>query len=301
MIHQYKFKYLLGLLWLLNWGCQENQVSKPVVFASIVPHAMVINQLVDNSIMVEAMVLPGQSPTIYEPTPQQMIRLSRADIYFRTGVPFENSFIDKLIDIAPKATIVDLRHNIKLRAIDDDHHDHDCGHTEELLNDDPHIWLNPILLKKQAATIAEELITFYPHLSESISGKLKELIADLDSLDSQIKRQLASIKQKQFLVFHPTFGYLADRYNLEQFSIEDEGKEPSGEHLVQLVKMAEENKIKNIIVQPQFSSKSARAIADAIGGKVITVDPLPASLESYKANLLRLIGSLQEEKKNQEE
>ena len=76
------------------------------------------------------------------------------------------------------------------------------------------------------------------------------------------------------MVFHPSWGYFADAYGLEQIPIEMEGKEPKPSQLRRLIEFARERGIKVIFVQPQTSTKNAETIARAIGGQVIVADPL---------------------------
>jgi zinc transport system substrate-binding protein len=77
-----------------------------------------------------------------------------------------------------------------------------------------------------------------------------------------------------FMVFHPAWGYFARTYGLEQIAVEMEGKEPKPADLKRLIRHARERGIKVIFVQPEFSTKSAEAIAKAIGGKVVLANPL---------------------------
>ena len=78
----------------------------------------------------------------------------------------------------------------------------------------------------------------------------------------------------RFMVFHPAWGYFADAYGVEQISVEIEGKEPKPLQLQRLIENAKKGGIKVIFVQPQFSVKSAKIIAEAIGGEVIFANPL---------------------------
>ena len=59
------------------------------VFVSILPQAFFVEQVGGSRVEIDVLVGPGQSPATYEPTPKQMARLPRADIYFSIGVPFE--------------------------------------------------------------------------------------------------------------------------------------------------------------------------------------------------------------------
>jgi zinc transport system substrate-binding protein len=78
----------------------------------------------------------------------------------------------------------------------------------------------------------------------------------------------------EFFVFHPSWGYFADAYGLKQIPFEIEGKEPGPGEMARLSRYAREKGIKVVFVQPQFSTKSAEAIAREIGGRLIIADPL---------------------------
>jgi len=84
------------------------------------------------------------------------------------------------------------------------------------------------------------------------------------------------------MVFHPSWGYFADAYGLEQVPIEIEGKEPKPAQLKELIEHAREKEIKVVFAQPQFSAKSAGLVARSIGGQVVTADPLT---ENWLVNL----------------
>ncbi len=76
------------------------------------------------------------------------------------------------------------------------------------------------------------------------------------------------------MVFHPAWGYFARDHGLDQIPIEIGGKEPGARDLINLIEEAKNDGIKIIFVQKQFSEKSAEAIAAAIKGKIIQIDPL---------------------------
>lgn len=78
------------------------------------------------------------------------------------------------------------------------------------------------------------------------------------------------------MVFHPAWGYFASAYGLQQIAVEMEGKDPKPADLKHLIEYARRRKIRVIFVQPQFSTKSAEVIANAIGGRIVPADPLAA-------------------------
>ena len=91
------------------------------------------------------------------------------------------------------------------------------------------------------------------------------------------------------MVFHPSWGYFADAFNLQQMPIESEGKEPGARTLMRLIEQARQEGIKVIFVQQQFSSGQANSLARAIEGRLAPLDPLA---ESYLENLHKVADAI---------
>ena len=96
------------------------------------------------------------------------------------------------------------------------------------------------------------------------------------------------------MVFHPSWGYFATEYGLEQIAVEIEGKEPSAKDMANFIEKALERNIKVVFASPQFNQQSARTIADEIGGEVVSIDPLA---EDYITNMRTVLGYLLQELK----
>ena len=101
--------------------------------------------------------------------------------------------------------------------------------------------------------------------------------------------QLQSRKSSAFLVFHPAWGYFAQRYGLRQVAAEYEGKEPSAKALSGLIDRARSAGIKVVFVQPQFSSKTAQVLAEALEARIVEADPLA---ENYFQAMLQFATQL---------
>jgi zinc transport system substrate-binding protein len=84
------------------------------------------------------------------------------------------------------------------------------------------------------------------------------------------------VKNRRFLVFHPSWGYFARDYDLEMITIQVGGQEPSAAELVDLIRRAQQANIRVVFAQPQFSQQAARTLAQQIGGEVLLIDPLAA-------------------------
>ena len=76
------------------------------------------------------------------------------------------------------------------------------------------------------------------------------------------------------MVFHPSWGYFANDFDLEMMPIEVGGVEPSAAELAELIEVAEHEGIQFVFAQPEFSTEDATTIAEAIDGEVILISPL---------------------------
>jgi zinc transport system substrate-binding protein len=226
------------------------------------------------------MVPPGADPHIYEPKPKQMVDLSESKLYFATGVDFEHSWLDRFSSANPEMKIVHTEENIEkipMQSIEleiseaDEEHEH--HHEEHGL--DPHIWLSPPLVIKQLNIILQNIIAADPDNKDTYQANFDRFCEEINSLDSELKEIFNDGNLvKDFIVFHPAWGYFAKAYGLRQIPVEIEGKEPKPRDIVELVDYAKKNDIKVIFVQPQISPKTASMIANEIGGEVVTADPL---------------------------
>ncbi|NOX35503.1 MAG: zinc ABC transporter solute-binding protein [Deltaproteobacteria bacterium] len=272
-----------------------NLFAGPVIKAqvSILPQKYFVERIGRDNVNVDVLVKPGKSPATYSPSPGQMKKLASSDVYFRIGVPFENGILYKIKSIAG-ITIVDTRKGIVLRNMDEHHHDKDAindstgGHSR-YIGKDPHIWMSPALVKIQAMTIFQALSNLDPDSRDKYEKNYKLFIKDLDELDNNLKTTLRGLKGRNLFVFHPFFGYFTDAYGLKQVAIETMGKSPKGKTLSNIIKLAKNQKVRVIFVQPQFDRNAAQKIASAIKGAVVSIDPLAYDYLANMKNIAKTI------------
>ncbi|WP_298753972.1 zinc ABC transporter substrate-binding protein [uncultured Arcobacter sp.] len=268
--------FIISLLLLSSLYAQK------IVTVSILPQKYFIEKIAMDKVFVNVMVQPGASPASYEPKTSQMKDLINSEIYFSIGVPFEEAWLGKFKDINKNMQIIDSSKGIKKIAIAQHHHEGEVHHhNEEIL--DPHIWLDPILVKVQAKNILDALVQIDKKNRNFYYDNYKNFLFELDALHLKLSTILKEVKGKRFMVFHPSWGYFAKRYELEQEAVEKEGKEPKSKEIIALINEAKEEGIKVVFVAPQFSKKSAEIIANGIGGKTIFIDPLS---NKWKESLL---------------
>ena len=296
---------IIGII-LLS-GCieekpKENLTQEQILVAvSILPQIEFVEKVGGDKVKVMVMVPPGASPHTYEPTPNQMIDLSNAKIYAKvgSGVEFELGWMDKIADLNKNMLVVDCSDGIKLMDIAEEekkahkkaHEAEEAGeenkkHEEhEESSKDPHIWLSPKNAKIMAENIYKGLIKVDPANKEYYWKNMEIYIAELDEIDRKISEKLKNLSNRKILVFHPAWGYFCKDYNLTQVAIEKSGKEPTPEGIRNLITQAKENNISIIFASPEFSTRSAEAIANEINGKVVLISPLE---RNYTANLYKV-------------
>jgi zinc transport system substrate-binding protein len=158
--------------------------------------------------------------------------------------------------------------------VEHDHHEEgqDDSHAEGA--PDPHVWLSPALVKSQALAICDALVQLDPVHRDEYTTNLSAFVADIDALDAHIRETLSGLGGTKFMVFHPTWGYFARDYGLEQVAVEVGGQEPSAQELARLIEEAREEGIQVVFAQPEFSTQDAETIAEEIGGRVLLISPL---------------------------
>jgi zinc transport system substrate-binding protein len=249
-------------------------------------------------VAVSVMVAPGASPATYEPKPRQMAALAAAKAYFAVGVPFEAAWLPRIQAANPQMRVVDTAAEIVKRPMAAHAHEGDADHDHYHDADphgalDPHVWLSPSLVKIQARAIRDALVALDPIHQADYDAGLGRFAQQIDDLDHELRETFAGREGMGFMVFHPSWGYFADAYGLEQIPIEIEGKDPKPAQLQELIKTARSRDIRVIFVQPQFSGQSAATVAAAIGGAVLPADPLaPDWADNLRRQAAQIRGAL---------
>ncbi len=246
--------------------------SLPIrVAVSIDPQAYFVQQIGGHRVYVIVVLPPGANPATFEPKARTLVALSKADLYFRIRVPFENAWMGKFIAVNPSMKVVDTTEGIRI------------------VRGDPHVWLSPQLVRRQARTICRALISLDPAGKKVYERHLLSFNRRIDSLKRAIRARFSGIRRKTFLVYHPCWGYFAREFGLKQVAIEREGKPPGAATMSTIIRLAQREGIHCIFVQPQFDSRSARVIAQQIQGRLVPLDPLSGD---WSRNLLDVAGKI---------
>ena len=271
-------KNLLSLLAIavIMFSCSSGKTrsrdenKKKVITVSIVPQKTFVQKIAGNNFDINVLVPPGTSPETGSLLTSQLKDIANSDIWFCIGLlGIEYSWQDKIVQANTKMKVVDLSKGLDLI---NEPHDH-SGRVHEG-GIDPHTWLSPALVKQMAKKIADELILIDPEKANEYNANFIKFANEIDNLDADINDSLCKYQGNKFIIFHPCLSYFARDYGLIQYSLEAGGKEPTPQHMAEVVRTAKAENIKVIYIQSDFDRAHALVFAEEIKGKVIVLDPL---------------------------
>jgi zinc transport system substrate-binding protein len=276
---------IILLLSLTNGYAQQNEnidtqqdTEKIKIAASFYPFYEIANEIGGNNTIVTSVIPMGVEPHDWEITPQQIPDIAEADMIIYNGIGFDswlgkkeqfrNSF---LVDISKDLQL------IKLGKQELENVGHDSQVYDHTSRYDPHVWLDPILVKNISKTISNALINLDPNNTHSYLQNTKNFNQRLDTLDSQIKKSLANCELKDFLTFHESFHYFANRYGLTQHAVH--GSSPEGEilpqQIIKTISLAKDLGIDTIYSEELKDPRLSQTLASEIpNGKVLLLSPI---------------------------
>lgn len=274
--------FIVSLVVLSLFGCSTTtdniDQNKLIVAVSIVPEQTFVQAVAGDLVEIVTMIPSGSSPETYEPTPLEMEKFNDADVYFAIGVPTEETNI--LIN-AKEMNVIMLNEEVAKT------------YPTLMLGDeaDPHIWLSIKRVKVMVNLIADELGRLDPDNKVIYQQNAEIYIASLNDADETIRSLLANDVGSKFVVYHPAFAYFADEYGLIMFSLEEEGKEATAQHLQDMIDLAKSENIKVIFYQSEIDSSQSEAYAEEVNGVAVQLEPLSGD---YINNLIKMASAISE-------
>ncbi len=255
------------IIWgaLIFRGPKESNNDKVIVSASIYPLVFVAEKVGGDRVQVNGIVPAGAEPHDYEPSARDLVNLVDSDVVVLNGRGLEPWAEIIEGDIDPEQT--------KLIYVSDSLETNRQGNNGE---DDPHVWLNPNLLKEISDQVATVLIAADPAGKEIYEKNLLELKTELNVLNEEFILGLQDCGHRTFITSHAAFGYLADAYNLEQLAISglEPDEEPSASKLAEITEYVKDKEINYIFFETLASPKLAEVLAKETNTATLVLNPL---------------------------
>ncbi|WP_036372812.1 metal ABC transporter substrate-binding protein [Micromonospora sp. ATCC 39149] len=251
------------------------------VAAAFYPLQFIAERVGGDAVRVTNLTKPGAEPHDLELTPSQVGEVNQAElvVYLKGFQPA----VDEAIAQSGGDRAFDVAGVQPLLAASAGGHEHEGEgegeeeHAEEGNGGkDPHLWLDPTRLAGVADQLAERLGKADPERAADYTARAKTLRADLEKLDAEFAAGLKTCQRREIVVSHTAFGYLAERYKLEQVGITGltPENEPSPQRLAEVTKEAREHGATTIFFETLVSPKVAETIAREVGAKTAVLDPL---------------------------
>lgn len=222
---------------------------------------------------VSLVLPPGMEAHSFEPTPQEIVSLSRTDIFLYTGddmEPWAGNIVENLKNEG--VFVLDLSRGIPMLEMDDHGHENEGtadGHENEERGVDPHYWTDPNMAIIMIDEILQAMVSIDPDNEEYYSGNSKLLKESLLKLDKDIKEVVEGSSSKTILSGgHFAFGYFAHRYGLEHMSPYEgfsPNAEPSPKSIASLMETIKSTGARAIFFEELADPKVARVISEETG------------------------------------
>lgn len=224
------------------------------------------------------LVAAGAEPHDFDPSPRDLERIRQARLM--VYIPEFQPGLDKALETAksPNLVVLDVLQGMDLLAAQEEE-EHAAGKEKaghEETGHDPHVWLDPVLAKAIVTRVRDALVQIDPSGKETYTANAQRFAGQLDQLDQEFRRGLASCARREFITSHTAFSYLARRYDLTQTAISglSPEAEPSPARLREIVDAARSHKANVIFFETLVSPKVAEVVAREIGAKTMVLNPV---------------------------
>lgn len=265
---------------------EEAEDGRLQVVCSLFPYYDFVREIGGAYVSPRLLVAAGREAHSFEPTPMDVIRVSRADVFVYNGGEGEQ-WVDEILSSAGEniptvLRMMDYADTLTEEPLaghdDHDHADHDHEHDDDHDSDDieydEHIWTSPVQAMKLCRAICDALCAADPAHAAAYRSNLQEYLGQLAELDAAF-RQVCGEKKRSLLVFGDRFPllYFCREYGLDYraaFHGCSSDTEPSLYTLKFLIDRVNEQDIPVVYALELSSRKVADAIAETTGAKVET-------------------------------
>ncbi len=252
--------------------------GQPVVFASFYPIEEAARAIGGDSVRVESLTPVGVSPHGVELSADVLEGLEKASAVLYLGRGFQPA-VEKAIASLPSSVVaVDLLADREMLPIDAALPGVEGDVDGEVLDGgvDPHVWVDPVRFAMMATDIEAAMVALAPSDADAITARATAYRARIEALDGEFRGGLAACQSKAIVTSHRAFGYLANRYGLEQLPIAgiSPEEEPSPKSLEAVAAVAKEKGVKVIFFESLVPKELSETVAAEIGATTDALDPI---------------------------
>lgn len=230
--------------------------QEKIISVSIPPLGSIVKYITGKNWKINILLPQNTNPHLFEATPQIMKNIEKSSLIILNGKDID-FWAYKLVDKRKKDILV-------------------ISDALPVNDDNPHYWVDPILVKDIARIIYDKIITIYPKNKDFYLKNLNNFNKKINDLDNLIKKELSKYRKKEIIAYHPSFHYFFKRYGIKVLSYieEGEGKEPSIKKISEVINLIKDKNIKYIVKEPFVNSPILDTIQRETKVKIVNMDPL---------------------------
>ncbi|HUR22711.1 MAG TPA: metal ABC transporter substrate-binding protein [Acidimicrobiales bacterium] len=258
---------LIGLAISLGAACGGGGGDgRPQVVAAFYPLFEAAQRVGGNLVQVRNLTPAGSEPHDLELNSRQVDQIEDAAVVLFLGRGFQPA-LEKAAERAKGAKVDVLSALANLRP---------AGGGDDRLDVDPHVWLDPRLLKTIVGEVAGALTAADPANRATYESNAGAFTRELDDLDAAFTAGLATCDRRVIVTAHAAFGYLASSYGLTQEAIAglEPESEPTPQRLADLARKVRADGTTTIFYETLVSPKVAESLAREAGVRTAVLDPL---------------------------
>ena len=229
-------------------SCDIGKDYSKTIFTTFYASYDLVSRIAGDKFEVVNVTPNGLEPHDFEPTARKITAFCGSAGVFINGLGME-SWIDNLPKEASEKVFA-ITEGIKTSKINE--------------IEDQHVWLNPDYAVKEMENIKNYLSKIDSNNADYYENNYQNEKVKFDELVNYIEDIVKNLTIKQLVVSHAAFGYMCERFGLEQIYINglEPEEEPSAKTIEEIIKSVEEYKITTVFTEELVSPEIAKKIAE---------------------------------------
>jgi len=256
---------------------RANNVTKIKVVTSFYPLYFFSQQIAGDKADILNITPIGVSPHNYQPTTQELAKIENSNLIILNGLGLE-PWSDSVQSMAERKGLAFIfaSGNLSENQVIESEKD----------KSDPHIWLSPVMAKQMVDKILDGFVKVDAKNSDYYKTNANKLKLELDRLDLEYKNGLANCENKNIVVLHSAFSYLAKDYDLNQLLLSgvSVNEELSEQQMKNITDLATDQNIKYFFVESLASSEWQKNVEEKTGVKILSLNNMEISTTQDQTN-----------------
>ena len=249
-----------------------------------------------------------QDPHFVEPKPSFLLLLRNAQLLEVVGLELEIGWLPPLLEQSRNPNIrpgtkgyLDLSQGVEILDRPTGAVNRSMGDVHPLGN--PHYWLDPANAVRMAIQIERKLAELRPQDAPYFAQRLNQFKLRINDANKRWLTMMAPYRNAKIVTYHNSWPNFARHFGLDVVGYVEPkpGVPPSPSHTFELINLMKAQKVKAIVMEPYFDTKTPQSVAERTDAKLVILYPSVGGAKSgtddyfqlFETNIVNLIKALQ--------